>query len=307
MATTLLDIARANGCDAVVALVDDAIRFHPEVVYGSARTIKGINYKTLVRTSNPTVAFRNFNEGSATVKGNYENRLIECFLLNPPIEVDKAVADAYEDGPMAWMAIEGSTMFEGSLATLCKQFYYGAGTALGSFGDAKGFPGLYDVVDSSMVVDATGTTATTGSSVWAVKWGVKNVQWVYGLNGQLNLSPVVEFPVTDGSGNRYTAYRQEILARPGLQCTSIFGCGRIKNLTADAGKGLTDVLMGKLLSLFPYGREPDAFFMSRRSREQLRASRTAVNPTGAPAPTPVDFEQIPIYPTDAIQNTEVIA
>ena len=307
MATTLLDIARANGCNAVVALVDDAIRFHPEVVYGSARTIKGINYKTLVRTANPSVAFRLFNQGSATLKGQYENRLIECYLLNPPIKVDKAVADAYEDGPMAWMAIEGSSIFEGSLALLCKQFYYGAGTALGSFADSNGFPGLYDMVDSSMVVNATGTTPSTGSSVWAVKWGVKNVQWVYGLNGQLNLSPVVEFPITDGSGNRYTAYRQEILARPGLQCTSIFGCGRIKNLTADSGKGLTDKLMGSLLSLFPYGREPDCFLMSRRSREQLRASRTAVNPTGAPAPTPVDFEGIPIYPTDAIQNTEAIA
>ena len=208
---------------------------------------------------------------------------------------------------MAWMAIEGSSIFEGSLALLCKQFYYGAGTTLGSFADAKGFPGLYDVVDPTMVVDATGTTPTTGSSVWAVKWGVKNVQWVYGLNGQLNLSPVVEFPITDSSGNRYTAYRQEILARPGLQCTSVFGCGRNQEPDGRRRHRLDRQAHGTVVVPLPLRTRARCIPMSRRSREQLPASRTAVNPTGAPAPTPVDFEQIPIYPTDAIQNTEVIA
>jgi hypothetical protein len=71
--------------------------------------------------------------------------------------------------------------------------------------------------------------------------------------------------------------------------------------------------------LFPAGFVPDAIFMSRRSRTQLRTSRSALvslNSTGKQgdigggavyAPTPTDFEGIPIIATDSILNTEPIA
>ena len=41
-------------------------------------------------------------------------------------------------------------------------------------------------------------------------------------------------------------------------------------------------------------------FMNRRSFSQLRKSRTAYNPTGAPAPYANEFEGVPIFVTDAI-------
>ena len=81
--TTLLDIAKANGSDGVVGLIDEATKAHPELTLVAARTIKGLNYKTLVRTANPTVGFRNANEGTAATKGTYENRLVETYNLNP--------------------------------------------------------------------------------------------------------------------------------------------------------------------------------------------------------------------------------
>jgi hypothetical protein len=45
------------------------------------------------------------------------------------------------------------------------QFYYGSGSTLG---DAKGYPGASQFVDSSLLIDAGGTTSATGSSVYAV-------------------------------------------------------------------------------------------------------------------------------------------
>ena len=112
MAVTLVDIATANGSDQVVGLVDEAAKAHPEITLGAARTISGINYKTLVRTAVPTVAFRDLNEGAAIVKGTYENRLVECFTLEVPWEADKAVADRYEDGAEAYLALEAGAMME---------------------------------------------------------------------------------------------------------------------------------------------------------------------------------------------------
>ena len=298
---TLLDIAKANGSDGVVGLIDEATKAHPELTLAAARTIKGLNYKTLVRTANPTVGFRNANEGTAATKGAYENRLFETYILNPRWECDKAVADRYEDGPEAYIALEASAILEAAMQTLATQFYYGTGA------DAKGFPGLLAAYDATnMVVDAGGTTAATGSSVWALRFGPKNVTWVYGNNGSLELSDVAEQRILDASDNPFTAYVQELLAYPGLQVASLYCIGRIKKLTADSGKGLTDDLIAELLSKFPVGVRPDVMLMTRRSLRQLQDSRTATNATGAPAPFPTEAFGVPIAPTDAITNTEAL-
>jgi len=298
---TLLDIAKANGSDGVVGLIDEATKAHPELTLAPARTIKGLNYKTLVRTANPTVGFRNANEGTAATKGTYENRLFETYILNPRWECDKAVADRYEDGPEAYIALEASAILEAAMQTLATQFYYGTGA------DAKGFPGLVAAYDATnMVVDAGGTTAGTGSSVWALRFGPKHVTWVYGNNGSLELSDVAEQRILDGSGNPFTAYVQELLAYPGLQVASRYSIGRIKKLTADSGKGLTDDLVAELLSKFPVGVRPDVLLMSRRSLRQLQDSRTATNATGAPAPFPTEAFGVPIAPTDAVTDTEAL-
>lgn len=299
---TLLDIAIHNGSDQVAGLIEESIQVHPELVLGAARTIKGTQYKTLVRTALPTVGFRNANEGTAAAKSTFENRLVETFIMEPRFESDKAVADGYEDGAEAYIAMEAAAQLEAAMRTLGKQFYYGIGTG----GDAKGHPGLIGSIDSDLVVDAGGTTADTGSSVWAVKWGVKDVIWVYGQNGQLELNDLRIESIADADGNRFDAYVQTMSAYPGLQVGSKNAIGRIKKITEDSGKTLTDDMIYDLLSKFPAGIVPDVLFMTRRSLKQLRASRTATNATGAPAPIPTEVEGIPIAVTDSILNTEAL-
>lgn len=304
--TTLLDIAKANGSDAAVGLIEEVLTAAPEVQFGAARTIKGLSYKTLVRTGLPSAGFRNANEGMTPTKSTWENRVIECFTLNPRWECDKAVADRHEDGAQAFIALEADGITRASMITLGRQFYYGTNTTFG--GDAKGFPGLLAAYDSTnMVVDAGGTTDNTASSVWAAMFGPKAVQWVYGADGLLNVSDVSEERVTDSLNQPYTAYCQEMLAYPGLQVASKYSVARIKKLTADSGKGLTDSLIAQLISKFPVGFKPDYLFMSRRSLMQLQASRTATTVTGAPAPFPTESHGVPIQVTDSIVDTETLA
>lgn len=299
---TLLDIAKANGSDPLVGLVEEVLKAHPELAIGAARSIKGLNYKTLVRTGLPTVGFRSANEGYAASKSTFENRLVEAYTFNPRWECDKAVADRYEDGAPAYIAIEANGIMEASMNYLASQFYYGTSN------DAKGFPGLLAAYDSTnMVVDAGGTTDNVSTSVWGVKFGAQDVQWVWGNNGQIALSDVMESRVTDVSGNPYTAYIQEILSYVGLQVGSIYSIGRIKKLTTDSGKGLTDALIAQLIEKFPVGHKPDLLLMNRRSQRQLQASRTATTTTGAPAPFPTESFGIPIAVTDAIVSTETLA
>ncbi|MBA7711876.1 hypothetical protein ES703_120843 [subsurface metagenome] len=176
---TMLDIAKMNGSDALVGLIDEIAGIYPEWDGGFARTIKGTQYKTLVRTALPTVGFRNANEGVETTKSTRVQRLVECFILDASWDVDAAVADANDDGPEAACALEALDHFEGGVKTACSQLYYGTSA------DDKGFSGFITNVDSTMVVDATGTTASTGSRVWGVKWGIRDVAWVAGRNGRM--------------------------------------------------------------------------------------------------------------------------
>jgi len=291
---TLLDIAKANGSDKVVGLIDEARRAVPEVDRIAARTIKGINYKTHVRTANPTAAFRKANDGADVTKGTYEERLVECFILDVPWHCDKAVADAYEDGPEAFIAIEASGIVNAAMQRAAAQMWYGA--------DDNGFPQI--AATSGMTADAGGTTAATGSSVWAVQFGVQGVQFVVGNDGAFEMDDVMVETVTGANGKPMKAYTQNLLVRIGLQVGNLNGVARLKDLTEDSGKTLDDDKLADLLALFPVGYRPDALFMSRRSRAQLQKSRTATTVTGAPAPTPTDYEGIPIIATDSIVNTE---
>ncbi len=301
---TLLDIAIQNAADPVVGLIDETMKAVPEVRLGAARSIPGINYNTLVRTVLPTVSFRALNQGTAATKGTYENRLVECFPMNPIWQCDKAVADSHVDGAAAYIALEGAGMTLAAFQHLSAQFYYGAGTG----GDSLGHPGLIQSYDATnMVTDAGGTTDSTASSVWGVKFGPTYCQWVVGNNGSLMLSDVIEQIVFDGSNNPYPAYIQSLLARIGLQVGNLRCVARIKKITADVGHTLTDKLLGQMLAQFPVGYTPDVIFMTRRSREQLRESRTATNPTGEPAKIPEEAFGVPIAVTDGISNTEALA
>ena len=316
---TLIDIAIQNAADGAVGLIDETIEAHPELDVMPARTIRGINYKTLVRITLPTVAFRDANEGTAATKGDYVNRLIETFILNPNWQCDKAVADRHEDGPQSYIAVEAGAIMEAAMQHLCSIFYYGTidTNRHATAGDAKAFNGLHSQlgvsVAANILVDGGGTSATTGSSVFMVKGGPKGVQWVWGNNGSLDISPVREERVADSGGtNEFTAYFQELLAYPGLQIGSTQCVGRIGELTEDASCKLTDTMLAALWAKFPVAIKPDHIFMNRRSQRQLRDSRIwatggTVIEGGKPVPFSYEWEGVPIHITDAIENTEVIA
>ena len=166
----LIDIAKQNGNDAAVGLIEESIQAHPEL-NGAARTIAGTSYTALIRESLPTIGFRNANEGATAVKSVWKQKLVNTFIVDAPIEVDKAVADAAEDGPEVVIAREASGVMEGVMRSLASQMYYGTATTVATSAagsPTKGFPGLVETYNTSISVDKSGTGSDT-SSVWAVK------------------------------------------------------------------------------------------------------------------------------------------
>lgn len=310
---TFMDVVKFNNADPQIGLIEEATFLHPEINLGDTRDIPGLGYDTIVRTAigNTGGSFRQGDQGTKPPAHTYVNRRIECYLDEPRFECDKQKADSYIDGAAAFIARDVSGTLEGEMQALAKQFYYGA---LSGLANSLGFPGLIDSYDTSAhVIDAGGTTANTGSSVWMVRFGPQQIQWVLGAGGKFAFSPVRIESLTDPSDatlrKRYDGYVQTLVFRPGLQVGSKRSCVRIKKLTADSGCTLTDTLLNKGLALFEDGTQPDLILMNRRSIEQLRESRTTFNPIGTPAPFPTAIQglagqNIPIKVTEAISNTE---
>ena len=315
---TLLDIAKLNGNDSVVGLVEENLTYAPELAVITARTIKGTTFKTVSRDSYPGVGFRNTNGGVTYTKSSFLNRMFECYVLSGNIRADVAVMSAYEDGPEAYKFIEASGVAKQSLIEVGQQFFYGTAA------DAKGFPGLQafhtafsaELTNRSVapiVLDAGGTTAATGSSVYGVKFGEQGVQFLFGNNQGLTMSNWFQQMVNDGTaGQDYLAEVSSLNAWIGLQAANPYCVGRLKDATADSGKGVTDARLAELLSLYPVGYKPDRWFMSRRSAFQLQSSRSATSNTsggaGMPqAALPTESNGIPITITDSITDVETLS
>lgn len=311
---TLLDIAKLNGNDKLVGLIEENLTSAPELNIFPMRTIKGTTYTTSVRTGFPSVGFRAANAGHTPGKSTWDKRQVQCFIFGGVIHVDKAVAAAHEDGAAAFEMMEASGVAKNAMIKLGSQIWYGVTS------DAQGFPGIKSLVakGSTISVDATGTTATTASSVYAVKFGIQDVSLVAGQNGTMTLSDFADQQIEDpnNAGAFIPSRVADLTAWTGLQVGNSNCVGRILNLTEDNGKGLTDALLADLISKFPVGYVPDALFMSRRSRKQLQKARTVVlnggasgKPSGGAAtvaPTPTEYEGIPIIATDSILDTDAI-
>ncbi len=211
---------------------------------------------------------------------------------------------------MCWLVREAINALQQAFFVSEQQFWYGTGA-----GASAGFSGLgddshYSAAAGSLVVNAGGTTAATGSSVWLIRStpDEKGVTAVIGNSGNIQIGDTVTTlkPDDTDATKFFPAYMTPIQAYIGLQIGGVYSAVRIGNLTADSGHGLTDSLISSALALFKAGQGPTMIAMNRRSLQQLQKSRTATNPTGQPAPFPQDAFGVPIVVTDSILSTEAL-
>jgi len=169
------------------------------------------------------------------------------------------------------------------------------------------FPGLIAQMLSANEVDATGTTAK--SSVFFVRIARETCQFLFGNGTTIDLQPEwKEETVLDSNNLPYQAMTNWLNGAVGARLANKNSVVRIKNIGTAAGKTLTDAHMFSAYEKFTtaLGAEPTHIFLTPRSREQLRASRTATSPNGAPAPLPADWNGIPLIASSAISNAETI-
>jgi len=294
-----LDVARTSTSDLLLAA--PLVARMPRIAPADG----GTTHKYNKYTTSPVVGFRAENNGRENDHSQDTVVSVSLKIADFSFAVDMAIADAWRDGGAeAYIAREGARHLNAMLAKLEKQVFYGTGTG----GDAAGFSGFMnstflDALADDMVVDAGGTTAATASSVYAVRLGTDDLAMVTKDTIDIGATTVQRL---EGATGYYPAYWTPASVWCGLQMGGKYSVGRIANLTADSGKGLTDDLISELLNEFPVESKPTMLVMNRRSLRQLQQSRTATNSTGAPAPFPQEAFGYPIIVTDQLLSTEVL-
>jgi hypothetical protein len=170
-----------------------------------------------------------------------------------------------------------------------------------------GLPGnaYFDAITvDSQVINAGGNG---GRSVWLLRSAPNGISVIAGNEGRIQMDTEDATVVIADSGTgtrRYTALHRSIMAWLGLQVATQYDAARIANIDGTTGHKLTDALIAEALVKFKSGKGPSLIAMSRTSLYELQTSRTAVNPTGAPAPFPTEAFGIAIQVTDAIPEDE---
>ena len=314
--TTLAELVRFNSLDVNPAEITDILNKAPVLAALHAmQSSNGTTHKFNVETTAPVIGFRAINAGADYTASISTQTSIDLKYIDAKIIEDVALCNAYRGGATAWMANRLRRQLREALFVLEKQFFNGT---VG--GSAAGFLGLadsanYNSAGDALVINATGSTANTGSSVWFLRSTPDDASVALVGAGDAQLSsPNINFTVGDifqtivpGSNSlSMTAYAQDCGGHLGVQIGSKYAVARIANLTEEAGKGLTDTLLARALALFPASDQPTHIAMNRRSLRQLQVSRTTYSPTGQPAPRPTEYEGIPIVVTDAISSTEAL-
>jgi hypothetical protein len=309
---TLLDVAKLNNTDKVVGLIEESVLFTPELDLFPARSVRGTSFYTVKRTGLPTAGFRKANAGVTPSKSTFAKQLVECFILSSAVQVDKAVAQAFEDGPGALEMIEAAGVMKAAMRTVGTQIWYGISADAAGFGGVKAFTPF----SGAMTVNSGGSDALVQSSVYAVKFGAQDAQLILGNGATFDLTPFRDENFLDADSLPVPGRVADLTAWIGLAINNANCVGRLCNVGADTETGdlCTDAKLQQLLDKFPSGYKPDAFFMSRRSRSQLQRSRTVVllgqgtqrvNQPGIAA-VPTEYDGIPIVATDSILNTDAV-
>jgi hypothetical protein len=295
---TLLDIAKRIGSDATVGLVEEVLTVAPELQTLPVVPKSGTSYKITRRIGKPRGAFRSANEGVTPGKSQYEQIDVPMYFFDGQMVVDEAVVKADDRRLGDILAIEGAGQLQDTYVVMGDQIYRG------QVADAKGFKGLKEQVDPTMVVNATGSGANATHTAWAVWENAQGLHLPIGNQGALSLGQWMKQQVSDTDGKKYMAWVNNLSFYMGLALGSKYCIGCVKNITSAAP--LTDILGNELVSKFPVGRKPTRWFISRDAVFWLQKSRTAIGQvadsgggTGF-APRPTSLAGIPIVETDSI-------
>jgi hypothetical protein len=320
---TLLDLAQQRGNDQTIGTLESALEDFPEIANVYGRSIGGTSYKIGSRTSRPTAAFRNINEGVDYSKSTFSQQEVNCYTWMVRVAADVQAAKAHPYGAAEYMADEAVAETKAIFELIAKQFFYGQHGA-----SDKGFDGLMTQVEEGMALLAGGTNAAVDgdsdsfrTSAFLVRESIDGAHLVFGLGDQGVQGMADDWRVEgirDNNGREYDAYKNAMNGWIGLQAVNK-SVGVIHNITHEAGSVFDDKTISKALLKFKRSQKPNKIYMTEEAAHKLRESRSSTTnrmgardkqskqASGIWADAPTESNNIPIVITDAIALNEAHA
>lgn len=200
-------------------------------------------------------------------------------------------------------------MAQGAVLSIGLQRIYGTDF------DHKGFPGLAQMIDDSMIISADldhDTMQPGTTSVYLINEGRQGVQALFGKGKAFTMKPFREDSwegvTEEGERTKVNGKSSNLGAYTGLACYRRHAAARIINVSKD--HPLTDDLIAQAISSFPIGYAPTLILCTRRANLWLQQSRNVIltgNATGSSAtiaPSPNSSLGVPITVTDSILEDE---
>lgn len=351
---TLAEIAQGRQVPLSAGIFQAVYTATPTLMALDTRTSTDTKFQTLALTGLPTAGgFVDYGEGFSNGTASLALREFDAKLAGGMVEVERITANrwdaAHPSAGTSYFDLQVMARMTTELKHLNKQLYYGTSN------DAKGFPGFKELTPYASgnvltltedpgatdfvktVIDATGTTSSTASSVYAVYEGPLDCQLVVCNDGGGELftaSDIITQMIAPDSGQPAKKSLHDTMQIHGFFGLSVSGMNqtpnsvvptqysvrRLANLTEDSGKGVTDAKLEALVLSFGDNKVPTKIFMNGRSGRQLTDSRSATsttlflgmsgdarNNTGSiRAARPTNFEGIPIVYDSAILSTDAI-
>lgn len=289
----ILTLTDANNDDVDVS---DLIEAAPLLgVLPAKKSSHGTQHQYMKEVTAPGVGFRDVDTGLTNAAGEEEQVTVTLKFLDASVRRDIQKAKADPEGPEHYMMHQGEKSLRTAFKNMELQFINGTGN------DATGYNGLadhvfVDDVGDGMVVDAGGSAGT--KVVYLIRAGLDDVCVVY-QDEELEMSDI--YRTRAESSGPYTELAMDIDGFFGLQVGSQYSVAVIYNL--DGTAALTDDLISEAILLAPEDRPFTHIVMDNVSLKELQQSRTATNPTGAPAPIPDSAHNLPIIRTRSVSNT----
>lgn len=254
----------------------------------------GTQHKYLKRTTAPSAGKRAVNDGLDRTFGADTIVTLDLGFFDSDHIVDVANAKGYTKGGAAGFIAREVPSHVQAL------FWKVELDVIADFAAAIPLSG------NAMFVNGGAASGSVNSSVYAIRSnGEKEVAIVIGNDGEVSVGETATALTQGANDKTLTVYVTPINSYAKAQIGSVYSLARLGNLDATSNK-LTDAKLASLINLAPADRPFTHLVMNRRSLGQLQASRTATNPSGAPAPFPEEAFGIPIVVTDAITSTEAI-
>ena len=265
----------------------------------------GTQHKYVKQAVAAGAGFRKINTGVTNAASQFTDVTNNLEFLDASFTRDVALASGYVSKLGIGPYVEHET------GKAIRAAMYDIEDAIFNFTQDTQFIGLpymndYADTDVGQIVDAGGAG---GKSVWILRWAEDGVAIVAGNDGRVDMvwddnNPTIVQVTDAGATNVYSAYRVTLGMWAGLQVGSLYDVVRIANLDGTSDDLLTDDVLSDALSKFPAGHNPNMIVMNRTARKELQQSRTATNPTGAPAPFPMEAFGVPIVTTEALPTDE---